>query len=69
MKKIITFHIKAVIILFIFIFIDTFIKTNNFLLFLIPFANYVNACKHSRKLYRKRILNKHPYNVNPGIIS
>ena len=61
MQNIIIFHIKALIIIFIFVFNDTYVKTNNILLFLIPFVNYVNACKHSRKLYRKRILNKHPY--------
>ena len=61
MQKILIFHIKIVIIIFIFVFNDTYVKTNNILLFLIPFVNYVNAYKHSRKLYRKRILNKHPY--------
>ena len=61
MQKIIIFNIKAAIIIFIFLFNDTYIKTNNILLFLIPVVNYVNACKHSRKLYRKKISNNHPY--------
>ena len=61
MQKLLIFHFKAVIIIFIFVFNDTYVKTNNILLFLIPFVNYVNACKHSKILYRKKILNKHPY--------
>ena len=61
MQKILIFHVKAVIIISIFAFNDIYVKTNNILLFLIPFVNYVNACKHSKKLYRKKILNKHPY--------
>ena len=61
MQKILLFHLKAVIIISIFAFNDIYGKTNNILLFLIPFVNYVNACKHSKILYRKKILNKHPY--------
>ena len=61
MQKILIFHLKAVIIISIFAFNDIYVKTNNILLFLIPFVNYVNTCKHSKLLYRKKILNKHPY--------
>ena len=61
MQKLLIFHFKAVIIIFIFVFNDTYVKTNNILLFLIPFVNYVNACKQSRKIYRRKVLNNHPY--------
>ena len=54
-------QIKTTIIVFIILINNIYIKTNEDILLLKPFEEYVKLCKQSRKLYRRKIINDVPY--------
>ena len=59
--KIVNLQMKAIIIVSILIINNIYIKTKHDILFLKPFEKYVNICKQSRKLIRRKIFNDSPY--------
>ena len=61
MFEILISRIKIAFIIAIIIINDIYLKTNNILLYLIPFENYITVCKRSRNLHRIKIFKKNPY--------